>query len=49
MQKKYGIEYVDNMISESKKLHKERSKADYQEIINNYSTKIIQLAARLTA
>ena len=36
------------MIKESKKLHKERDKKDYQEIINKYSTKIIQLAAKLT-
>lgn len=48
MQKNYWIETVDHMIKESKKLHKERDKKDYQEIINKYSTKIIQLAAKLT-
>ena len=48
MQKQYGIEFVDHMIDESKKLHKERSKADYQEIINTYTEKIIEYSKKLT-
>jgi hypothetical protein len=49
MQKEYGIEYVDNMIDESKKLHKERSKEDYQNIIDTYTEKIIKYSKQLTA
>lgn len=49
MQKEYGIEYVDNMIAESKKLHKERKKEDYQKIIDIYTEKIIEFSKKLTA
>jgi hypothetical protein len=48
MQKEYGIEYVDNMISEEKKLHKEWSKTDYQKIIDTYTEKIIEYSKKLT-
>lgn len=49
MQKEYGIEYVDNMIAESKKLHKERKKEDYQKIIDTYTAQIIEYSKKLTA
>lgn len=48
MQKEYGIECVDHMIDESKKLHKERSKEDYQKIIDTYTEKIIEYSKKLT-
>ena len=48
MQKRYGIDYVDNMISKSKKLHTERSKADYQKIIDTYTEQIIDFSKKLT-
>lgn len=48
MQRKYGIEFVDNMIAESKKLHKEWSKEDYQKIIDTYTEKIIDFSKKLT-
>ena len=49
MQKQYGIEYVDSMIDESKKIHKEWSKEDYQKIIDAYTEKIIEYSRKLTA
>jgi hypothetical protein len=48
MQKEYGIECVDHMIDESKKLHKEWSKEDYQKIIDTYTEKIIEFSKKLT-
>jgi hypothetical protein len=48
MQREYGIEYVDSMIDESKKLHKEWSKEDYQKIIDTYTEKIIEYSEKLT-
>ena len=49
MQNKYSIEVVDTMIKNSKKLHKERSKKDYEDLIKDYSEKIIKFASKLTA
>jgi len=48
MQKEYGIDYVDNMISQAKRLNKEWSKADYQKIIDTYTEKIIEYSKQLT-
>ena len=48
MQNTYWIDTVDHMIKESKKLHKERSKKDYEDIIQKYSEKIIKFASKLT-
>lgn len=48
MQRNYGIDFVDKMISESKKLHKERSKSDYQKIIDTYTEQIIEFSKKLT-
>lgn len=48
MQNLYWIETVDQMIANNKKLTKERSKEDYEKIINNYSEKIIEYASKLT-
>jgi polyhydroxyalkanoate synthesis regulator phasin len=48
MQKEYGIDFVDQMIDESKKLHKEWSKKDYQKIIDTYTERIIEYSKKLT-
>lgn len=48
MQNRYGIEAVDKMIANNKKLNTERSKKDYEKIINRYSEKIILFANKLT-
>ena len=48
MQREYGIDFVDHMIDESKKLHKEWSKEDYQKIIDTYTEKIIEYSKKLT-
>lgn len=48
MQRKYGIEFVDNMIAESKKVGKEWSRDDYQKIIDTYTEKIIDFSKKLT-
>lgn len=48
MQNRYWIEAVDKMIANNKKLNKEWSKSDYENIIKEYSEKIIKYAAKLT-
>ena len=47
MQKTYWIEYVDNMIAESKKIHK-FWKPELLQVIDTYSEKIIKFSKLLT-
>jgi hypothetical protein len=48
MQRQYGIEAVDEMIANSKKVGKEWSKSDYQNIIDKYTQRIVDLSKQLT-
>lgn len=43
----YWLDYVDKMMSESKKLHKEPKLYDYQNIIDTYTNKIIEFSKKL--
>ena len=47
MQDKFGIEKVDEMIRESKKIHKLPT-YELEEIINTYTNKIQKFARKLT-